>query len=475
MRITKLIIVFIVLFSPLCSAQNRLYINNEADSAIGKHDSVGFTGGSTKVVITQRDAPSNEIYFDAPIFLNRSQIDTLFCRRTFLRNFVMKNCVVKSDAVFEHVGSTILQIDSSIFLCDLELNGRFKEYGISGFSFIENRVMGKTHFWETKFRETRFNSNEFKSVVSFDDCIFINTYFHKVRFGDSLVFRNLTNENVYFNRCSFSKTLSLKGFIAPGGRLNFDSCDFERGLILSELPTGISFSFKDIVLPDTLDLSNNSVISNSIDLTNVNFRIGDERCAIFLYKTDIAKIQLDYKYFELKFKMLDGHEMSKNEKEIVYEALLKNFKDHGQVESYELLDIEYRDFKSGWFKPLHYWNCYGYHKEWIVYWSLFLIILYTTITFFCFDTLTKQVYTVKHIPPLPTLKQIEAKEKYRNSLIRRRYWYSFVYTATIFFVFLLKVDNIRFKKWLGLAYIVIVVYGSGILCLGYIANLLLQK
>lgn len=154
----------------------------------------------------------------------------------------------------------------------------------------------------------------------------------------------------------------------------------------------------------------------------------------------------------------------------IYQKVLKNFDTNGQQDSYETLDIEYRDFKNGWFIVPHLWYCYGYHKEWIFLWTGGFLLIFTLITFFFIHKLNRKIeddgfYYIPNIPPVEQSKTI-------SSLVKR-VWYSFIYTSAIFFLIGLKTENVNFKK-VGAIYIILI-YSFGLLCLGYMANFVLQK
>ncbi len=204
---------------------------------------------------------------------------------------------------------------------------------------------------------------------------------------------------------------------------------------------------------------------------------------------------MDYKYFELRFKNQKGHIISNSEKEIVYEALLKNFKDRGQNDSYELLDIEYHDFVFGKYSIRHLWNCYGYHKEWVFYWAAIFLFIFSIINFFCFEYLINMVYYIEffedrkfsHKMRTENGDYVDSKPIINNQLSRfwNKLWYSFAYTVIIFFLFSLKMENFDFnvlhkettakiKHISGLIYVVLI-YATGIACLAYMANFVLQK
>jgi len=157
-----------------------------------------------------------------------------------------------------------------------------------------------------------------------------------------------------------------------------------------------------------------------------------------------------------------------DEKESVYEQLLKNFKDNGQNDSYEALDIEYRDFKNGSFILPHIWNLYGYRREWVFYWALAFLAFFTITTTFFLPILNKPTAEggVYH---MDNLNIDPATERWYNRL-----WYAFMYTSTLFFILKVDVSKLNFKKKAGVFYIVLI-YSLGVLCLGYMANFVLQK
>jgi hypothetical protein len=138
------------------------------------------------------------------------------------------------------------------------------------------------------------------------------------------------------------------------------------------------------------------------------------------------------------------------------------------MNSYRILDIErrallWRTSQLWWWAwAAHYWRNYGYNPEWTLYWTVGFIILYTLINLFFLNYLNQRVYNVENIP------------KILPGQIGSRLWYSFVYSSIIFFRLTLKIEKINFQRPFGTIYILII-YTSGILCLAYLAKLVLQK
>ncbi len=282
--------------------------------------------------------------------------------------------------------------------------------------------------------------------------------------------------NAYFDDVTFTKNAY------------FDDATFSRFAKFTNLsfPDSAEMDFNSAILPDTLDFSQNRSIKRVIDLTTADFtdsgRYNEKNETytphqIFLYKSDISKFHLDYFHFRLL--LPDStlsltyenvrQKISRDEKDAMYEALLNNFQLNGQRESYRKLDIEYQNFKwdqswARWLKciPIVWWN-FGYDKEFIFLWIAGLILIFTIINYFCLDFLTTYVYKVEGIPV--NVKSMEPK---------KAMWYSFVYTSNIFFRLTLDTERIKFTKIIPTLYFLFI-YVMGILCLGYLANFIVQK
>jgi hypothetical protein len=236
-----------------------------------------------------------------------------------------------------------------------------------------------------------------------------------------------------------------------------------------------------------MDFSENPSLKCIINLTTANFgdstrydaKSGEYKNPhqIFLYRTDISKFRLDYFHFRLLLPdstlsptyQTRREKISKDEKDAIYESLLNNFKLSGQDESYKRLDIEYQAFQwdqswAWWLKwvPLVWWN-YGYDKEYIFIWITGLLLIFTFINFYLLDYLNNFIYKIEEIP-----------DDTSKASLRERIWYSAIYTANIFFRLTLETGNIKFRKVFPTIYFLFI-YVMGILCLGYLANFILQK
>jgi len=169
--------------------------------------------------------------------------------------------------------------------------------------------------------------------------------------------------------------------------------------------------------------------------------------------------------------------LSNDEIDGLYLCLLKNFETSGQEDSYDELYAAYQDHQwagRGWLSFLHvlpkYWNWYGRNTEWIIGWTISLLTLFTLINFSFYPVLfghPKQEDNAYFIEAVPMLS---AHDRFRNF---KKLKYAFIYTSVIFFSFSIKLEKLNYKRkaFFYIALISVV----GLLCLGYLANFVLQK
>lgn len=259
-------------------------------------------------------------------------------------------------------------------------------------------------------------------------------------------------------------------------KTQFIECAYFNELVLGDTS---KLYFLNTSLPDSLFFPNIIKIPSEIDLTQANFtdpvRFDDEgeyiKHNILFYHTDISKFYFNYQYFNLIFDDFKHNiHITGDEKTALFEGVLKNFKDRGQLESYRLLDIEYQKYKWGrpyfhwlWWVP-HYWWNYGYTKELVFFWVFIFVLAFTTINFFYLKYLNNKVYKMDFIPSRPTY----------NFRRRTRLWLAFLYTCSIFFRFSLNYGRLKFNK-IGSVIYILLIYILGLICIAYMANFIIQK
>ena len=351
-----------------------------------------------------------------------------------------------------------------------------------------------------------FNLSQFHSACDFSwaqfDSIsgFNSTHFHSTSNFSHAEFHSVCN----FNHAKFDK------------ESNFSYTHFRHKLVLTHLYlTGNTvFDFSYAVLPDTIDISNNPGIFLGIPAT-IDFTLADSldgklsstkiiflqkaanivknyfypfdtigeyrKHCINLYNTDVSKIKIDYDHFKFYAAEIDKNDTDKLSPEVtksIYEGMLKNFKDRGQTDSYEKLDIEYKRLKAGLkphdFSLQDWWWRYGYEKERVFKHAILFILLFSIINFFFLHLLNDKRDGVYHIDHIPLFNAYKFGFSHRRfTAFFRRFWYSLIYTSVIFFLLTLKIEKVKFSK-LGSIWVMFV-YTVGLICMGFIANLILQK
>ncbi len=356
--------------------------------------------------------------------------------------------------------------------------------------FEEDVSFSKCKFWGEK---SSFSGSGFNREANFSDDFFAGeAKFIKTQFNDISNFSGtIFSKRVIFEKAKFQKNV------------NFYQCKFGNYAEFSTLQLGDSstLNFQSAILPDTINFEGSQKIPLLIDLTHADYSgkkmsfITGEALnphLINLYHVDISKLRIPYKYYKLYF----NPTITDDERTVVYEDLVENFNLLGMRESHKHADIEYQEFKwkksifSGLtFIPKYWWN-FGYNKEYVFIWSFIFILIFTLFTFLKIDSLSQHVYAAENIPHFPPLKFTsmaivkKGRDKQTTSLAKgnisgiralgKRMWYSFVYTASIFFRLTLKIENLNFKS-LGGALYILFVYVVGVVCLAYMANFVLNK
>ena len=375
---------------------------------------------------------------------------------------------------------------------------RFPSY-FSGAQFSAESDFTGAHFDSITFSGAEFHSKcDFADVLFNSSCDFSSGHFHATVNFSKVSFGSIAN----FNGGQFDKDV------------NFSGAHFNRKAKLQlakiKVANATSFDFKHAVLPDSIDFSNNTNISTGIS-TVIDFTLADsldakhisndqgiwyriqhlvkryfypsdtagtfQKHKINLYNTDVSKIKLDYEHFKFYAYDIENQDSAKSKMlqhmtRAAYEGLLKNFESRGQTDSYEKLDIEYKRYKAG-LKPGDFsfqdmWWGFGYQRWRILIHAFLLVFFFSCINFFCLSGLNNKqngAYPIAAVPEFPyKLWQKPVK----------RFWYSFIYTATLFFALTLKIDKIKFSQQGIRPFWVIIIYFAGLICMAFMVSWVLH-
>lgn len=240
----------------------------------------------------------------------------------------------------------------------------------------------------------------------------------------------------------------------------------------------ISFSGS---LPDTICFYDIKFGGNgTIDLTHLiptNHRI-----AISFYNCDISKIKLDYTYFVLVEPKIDTTDnFSKN----LFSIVQKNFFDLAQnqannANALKFLDIDHRIYNNSQTRIgkiattlNRWWSNFGYEKDRIVGNTFFLFMLFYFINLMLYRSLIYDGYCIGEFQRAyeRTIKKYRTTSGKKYLIILTR---CCLYTGYIFFGLKLNIEKIKLNNIL-LVVIVILQYCIGIICLAYLANLIITQ
>jgi hypothetical protein len=387
---------------------------------------------------------------------------------------------------------------ANFFRATFETGVRFSAAGFhSTVDFLRTDFKGTADFQWTNFkRTTNFDGAAFDSSVSFSLAEFDST----TDFGHTKF-----NSPAYFEQTKF-KAMADFGWAAFDSSVSFSYGVFDStaNFVVTKFKGRADFEwtrfredviFSDALLPDTLDFRDIKDIRKEIDFTLSLLPRSKGKCHIALAGADISKIKLNMTLFTLCFPIDTNFGESSTGKDSVtsidstsydgqlsvYESVLKKLKDDGFMESYQILDIEYRRLKyehGGFFDwyimdtlQRRWWN-YGYSKERVFLWTFGLWVLFSLVNLKVYPKLSERVYEIKFL------------EKMQDSAytgIKKWIFYALQvvsYTAIVFFG--LKMDVAKFKKgvvrehpWLFVY--LMVVYVVGLVCLGFIVNIIFTR
>ena len=351
--------------------------------------------------------------------------------------------------------------------------------------FMESYEILDIEYRQWKFQHADFGSPVFEGRADFGGTEFKGrAKFVATKFKDRADFGWATfDSSVSFWSAEFYSTAYFGGTKFKG-RAEFEGARFGGDVI-----------FSNATLPNYMDFRNVKDITREIDFTLSKRPFSGGKCHIALAGAEISKIKLNMALFKFWFPTDTTFGKSSAGKDSiiridstsydgqlsVYESVLKKLKDDGFMDSYEILDIEYHRFKykhGGFFDGyildtvLRWWN-YGYSKERVFVWAIGLWVLFSLLNLiFFYPKLSESVYAITFL---------ERMQDSAYTGIKKWIFYALQvvsYTAIVFFG--LKMDVAKFKKGVvrehpRLFVYLMVVYVVGLVCLGFIVNIIFTR
>ncbi len=191
-----------------------------------------------------------------------------------------------------------------------------------------------------------------------------------------------------------------------------------------------------------------------------------DKIAMNLAGADISKINLDYSQVKLYF----DASATENDINSVFLSLLKKYQKNGETENYRLVDIDYRNEEGGLENFLSkYWWYYGY-EQWLIFiWSAALIIIFSLINVRWIG----KIYYTYSIDNITLYHKRLSKSGDKRFMRFKKYLLCLLYTSVIFFGVRMSFDSIRFSR-MGLVLFLLLQFIIGLICGGFIINLILH-
>jgi uncharacterized protein YjbI with pentapeptide repeats len=427
MKTSNLFIIFIIVLLSTVPAKGQDNHDNIIERlGLSKKLFVASKTAEDEIIIEPRNRVIKE-----ELYINNTSTKVLlsFQNVTFENNVQIQGTKFFKDIFF--LGSTFKK-EAIFYDCEFYGNAYFIGNTFQqGASFLRSRFNKEANFQGSKFiYYANFKETQFKQIANFSK----TNYLGKVDFSDSVFL---------------------------GESVNFSSSQFHDLLLLyqSKVPKKINF--------------NGVVLEKEIDFTSIGNQIPYDKCAIYLYGTNIDKIRLNYEQMKLLFEPKLSFDQISN----VYYSLLKKQKNDGFTKSHELLDLDYKQiyyFKGIEKKYLYWinklwWN-FGYNKERIFLHALWMFMLFFLINYIGFSYFVNNVYKVNNIKEALEIN----RKKYSNiKFILKMFPAVFYYTGLIFFGLNLNIDNFNFSRPFGVAYIFLI-YLSGLVCIAYMFNYIIS-
>jgi uncharacterized protein YjbI with pentapeptide repeats len=320
-----------------------------------------------------------------------------------------------------------------------------------------------------------FNSCDFRSFVNFFASLFdsrpsfVSSKFHDATFKAARFYTGADFRYAMFHAdVDFSAAIFFSS-------LSFRYAVFRGKVVMS-----------GVLLPDSLDLRDFE-LSQEIDLATCVLRTRGKKCCIALYGTDLNKVKFSLETFQLWFPPdtiqamrvgPSGKVMAPTPEQRLgfYEQLLSKFKSEGFLQSFEIADKEYQNYRASlgnvWDKFANsidrIWWDHGYAKERVFAFSGMLWLLSSIVNLSFYRTLRDGVYEIPFL---------DKRAFVPNKKLGKLLGFVKVLTYTGFIFFGLRMDQAKFRPGAirshALAFVwVMMIYVTGLVCLGFVANTL---
>lgn len=240
--------------------------------------------------------------------------------------------------------------------------------------------------------------------------------------------------------------------------------------------------FEKTTLPEILiliDVETNYEVNLLETIFISNKERNGEKCKIDLIGASIEKLELVYDHFAIYKPDTIPSKLHYQRLISVYEKLYKNFKDKEYLNSYELLEKEYQEFKYtqnlnhskngipsvrvvNWIQSSRFDYGYGIGIGKFLIYVLILMVFFSVINYFAFMRLI-EIYPFENV----ISAYIKTLEKNRQKV---RVRLSPFYTLIVFPGLKISIEKINLNNSNGVIIYIFFQYLAGLICLAYLAK-----
>lgn len=420
-----------------------------------------------------------------PHFTSGQQLDSNFIESKLkFTDKVDSTLFLEGKTFGAYVGtSSSVEINNDFAITNSVFQDRFKFRRTKfskGFDFSNNTYSDKFYMSTVKsFSPSSLHVSIFDTIMNFDSSVLIDFNISNSYYKENAYIRQDSIHNGNFEHSIFYKDVDFTLTKFSGttnflktqfdGKVFFRSNSFYDKIVFTNSTFNDDLILDDCSLPDTLFFDGIKEIKKPIDFSYVNTeKTSNGYCNIILSGTDISKLKLSYSQFRIFFNITDRIETKK----IIYERLLAVQKTNGFVEGYKILDKEYKSYKNKIDNPTlgkfydfldSFWWDYGYDKNRIFLWSFLLFLIFTFIN----TLLLRKKVLFEKVIESKKLNALLSNKSYPAIVI------SFFITGYLFFGLKFDVENLKYKN-ITLTFYLFFVYVVGLICIAYMANLVIK-
>lgn len=299
---------------------------------------------------------------------------------------------------------------------------------------------------------------------------------------NSLNLQNDVIQNVVITNCVIDTLLldrsDIRNLVIKSGSIGFLSlteCHKIRSLVMGDSITLGTIDLSDFRAPKEGDV----FVKISSPLKTVQAK--DARLVVDS-KSDFNELDIDYHNFALCFDPATYGNADASR--TLYSRLLKKFEESGQSDNYLRLYKQKRFFEASlnpdstlWSKAStgvlffftytlpDWWWGFGFEKQKIIRNTLILFLTFFLFGFFAFEKLWAEY---------PMVENERLLKKYRAKNFPARIYVPLIGIAILFFGIEFKITRLNFLSWWRTTS-VLLIYGLGLFCLAFIANLIITK